>query len=101
LILPTVGNLQFIQLQRLGQSLLRQSLLREHLGRTRGTLLALPRVEQNELLNLLQLVDELFHGKVAPTQLAERKETFIAPECTSTLCRRWRTWPAELVGMLA
>src|SRR5437879_13480172 len=28
--------------------------------------LALPRIEQNELLNVLQLFDELFHGKIAP-----------------------------------
>src|SRR5256884_4430862 len=28
--------------------------------------LALPRIEQNELLNPLQLFDELFHGKIAP-----------------------------------
>src|SRR5439155_6178314 len=29
--------------------------------------LALPRLEQNELLNLLQLFEELFHGKIAPS----------------------------------
>jgi hypothetical protein len=50
-----VGNLQLVQLQRLGQSLLRKSLLREHVGRAMRPFLALPWIEQDELLNLLQL----------------------------------------------
>jgi hypothetical protein len=61
-----VGNLQFVQFQRLGQSLLRKSLLREHIGRVVRAFLALPWVEQDELLNLPQFFDELFHGKIAP-----------------------------------
>jgi hypothetical protein len=67
LVLPTVGNLQLVQVQCLGQSLLHQSLLREDIGSARGTFLALPWLEQNKLLYLLQLFEELFHRKIAPS----------------------------------
>ena len=65
MVLPTVGNLQLVQRQLLGQSLLGKSLFREHIGSAMRAFLALPWVEQNELLNLLQLFEELFHGKIA------------------------------------
>ena len=65
-LLPTLGNMQLIQTQGFGQGLLRESLFGKHGGDAIGTLLALRRIEQNELLNLAQLFHELFHGDSVP-----------------------------------
>jgi hypothetical protein len=41
--------------------------LHQRLLRELRAFLGLLRIEQNELLNLLQLFEELFHGKIAPS----------------------------------
>jgi hypothetical protein len=57
-----LGNMQLIQTQGLGQSLLSEGLFGEHGGHAVGTFFALRWVQQNELLNLAQLFEKLFGG---------------------------------------
>jgi hypothetical protein len=58
-VLPTWGNMQPIQAQSFGQSLVGEGLFGKHGRHPIGTLVALRRVEQNELLNLAQLFQGL------------------------------------------
>jgi|ERR1039458_137665 hypothetical protein len=55
-----------LQAQSLDQGLLGQSLLREHIGSARRSLLALGRIQQNELFDPLQFLEQLLDGQIRP-----------------------------------
>src|SRR5215831_2469839 len=60
---------QVIQTEDFGQYLLGESLLGSHNCGALGSFLALGWVEENELLNLPQLIQHLFHGESGPSRL--------------------------------
>ena len=69
LYLPTLGNTQLIQTQGFGQGLLREGLGGEYGCETIGSFDALRRVEQDELLNVLKFLQQLFEGNPVPSSL--------------------------------
>ena len=65
----SLGTTQLIQAQGLSERLLRQGLLGDNCGYAIRPFFALRRIEQNELLDLLQFFEQLLHGDPVPSGL--------------------------------
>ncbi len=58
-----------VEAEGVGKALLSQSLLGKHSGGAMRTLLALSRVEQHELFDLVEFGEQEFDGKAGPNRL--------------------------------
>ena len=64
------GFSQFIQAEHAGQLLLRESLFGSYNGGPRWPLFSLGWIEENELLDLSEFLQQLFHGQSRPSRLS-------------------------------